>query len=166
MTTARQLGARWDELTGTRGEVHDHENNIEHTGKPRRGDRGPLRWPLPGLRKADHGPDAEAVAASNELALSSLWQEGMVNMDPIAVECATCLAVAGEDCNTRFSKRAVSPHVARHRLARVGVGCPRCGAPEREPCLNAAGKVQPRVHTARSNEAWRQRQTRELACAK
>ena len=98
--------------------------------------------------------------------MSSLWQEGMVNMDPIAVECATCLAVAGEDCNTRFSKRAVSPHVARHRLARVGVGCPRCGALEREPCLNAAGKVQPRVHTARSNEAWRQRQTRELACAK
>ena len=135
------LGARWDELTGTSGEVHDHKKNIEHTGKPRLGDRGPLRWPLPGLRKADHGPDAEAVAVSNELALSSLWQEGMVNMDPIAVECATCLAVAGEDC-------------------------PRCGALEREPCLNAAGKVQPRVHTARSNEAWRQRQTRELACAK
>ena len=40
-----------------------------------------------------------------------------MNMDPIAVECATCLAVAGEDCNTRFSNRAVSPHGARRCLA-------------------------------------------------
>ena len=52
-----------------------------------------------------------------------------MNMDPIAVECATCLAVAGEDCNTGFSKRAVSPHVARHRLARVGVGLPEVRSP-------------------------------------
>ena len=88
-----------------------------------------------------------------------------MNMDPIAVECATCLAVAGEDCNTRFSKRGLAPR-GQAMPGPVGVGCPRCGALEREPCLNAAGKVQPRVHTARSNEAWRQRQTRELACAK
>ena len=79
-------------------------------------------------------------------------------MDPIRVECATCLAVPGEECTTRFSKRAVSPHVARMRLARVGAACPRCGASDRQPCLNAAGKAQPRVHTARSNAAWRLRQ--------
>ena len=83
-------------------------------------------------------------------------------MDPIQVECATCLAVPGEDCSTRFSKRAVSPHVARRRLARVGAGCPTCGAKERRPRLNAAGKAQPRIHTARSTEAWPQRQNREL----
>ncbi len=79
-------------------------------------------------------------------------------MDPIQVECATCLAVPGEACTSRFSKRAVSPHLARLRLARVEVGCPRCGAGPRQPCLTTAGKAQPRIHTARSNEAWRVRQ--------
>ena len=103
------------------------------------------------------------MAAGGELPLSPLRPQGVVSMtttttDPIQVDCATCFAVPGEDCTTRFSKRAVSPHVARMRLARVGAACPRCGASDRQPCLNAAGKAQPRVHTARSNEAWRLRQ--------
>ena len=79
-------------------------------------------------------------------------------MDPIRVECATCLALPGEECTTRFSRRAVSPHVARMRLARVGAACPRCGASELQPCVNAANKAQPQIHTATSNEAWRMRQ--------
>ena len=84
-------------------------------------------------------------------------------MQPIAVECATCLAVPGEDCSTRFSKRAVSPHVARMRLARVGACCPRCGASELQPCLNAAGKVQPNIHTARAEAARKAEREAEYA---
>lgn len=76
-----------------------------------------------------------------------------ITMDPIQVECATCLAVPGEECTTRFSKRTVSPHVARRRLARVGASCPRCGASELQPCLNASGRGQPRIHTARAEAA-------------
>ena len=79
-------------------------------------------------------------------------------MDPIQVECATCLAVPGEDCRSRSSGNDVAPHVARTRLSRAGADCPRCGASKLQPCVNAAKKVQPRVHTTRSNEAWRRRQ--------
>ena len=79
-------------------------------------------------------------------------------MDPIRVECATCLAVPGDDCSSRSSGNAVAPHVARKRLSRVGAECPRCGASKLQPCVNAWGRVQPRIHSARSNEAWRLRQ--------
>ena len=74
-------------------------------------------------------------------------------MDPIQVECATCLAVPGEACTTRYTGRPVASHPARFRLARVGAACPRCGASELQPCVNAAGKAQTRVHTARADVA-------------
>ena len=75
-------------------------------------------------------------------------------MNALDVACATSLAVPGETCTTRFSKRAVSPHTARLRLARAPVTCPRCGAAERKPCLTPAGKAQTRLHAARNDAAW------------
>lgn len=76
-------------------------------------------------------------------------------IDPVRVECATCLAVPGEPCSTRYARSPVASHPARSLLARVGVACPRCGASELQPCVNAAGKAQVRIHTARSDAARR-----------
>lgn len=76
-------------------------------------------------------------------------------LDPIQVECATCLSVPGQHCSTRYSSRPVAPHPARCRLARVGVACPRCGASELRPCVDAKGRVQTRTHTARTEAARR-----------
>ena len=76
-------------------------------------------------------------------------------MDPIQVECATCLALPGEHCSTRYSGYPVAPHPARSRLARASVACPRCGASDLRPCVNSKGRAQPRIHTARSEAARR-----------
>ena len=76
-------------------------------------------------------------------------------MDPIQVECATCLAVPGERCSTLYTGYPISPHAARSRLARVGVACPRCKATEFQPCVDARGRAQTRIHTARTEAARR-----------
>ena len=83
-----------------------------------------------------------------------------LNVNVLAVACATCLALPGDACTTRFSKRLVSPHTARLRLARVMVACPRCGVAERQPCLAPDGKAQTRLHAARNDAAWRQSRKR------
>ena len=85
----------------------------------------------------------------------------MTTMNALDVACATCLAVPGDARTTHCSKRAVSPHTARLRLARAVVACPRCSAAERQPCLTPAGEAQTRLHAARNHAAWQQsRKTR------
>ena len=69
-------------------------------------------------------------------------------MDPLNVECTTCLAVRGEHCTT---VRGVPcrPHASRVGLAAAPDPCDECGAEYGQPCRLESGKTRLYPHPRR-----------------